>query len=145
MDKETLKILDDFNKAIKMGEDSYAVVIEKTEDTKFKKLLEKQSKNYEKFLKHINKEYKKLDKTPADTKMMQKVMGWTGIKMNMLKDSSASHISEMLIQGAIMGYIECHKLLNSNLDISEDLKNEITKFSALQLDVIKELTPYLKK
>ena len=48
MDKDNLKILNDLNKAIKMGEDSYAVVIEKSDDEKFKKVLKKQSKAYEK-------------------------------------------------------------------------------------------------
>ncbi len=145
MDKETLKILDDFNKAIKMGEDSYAVVIEKTDDKDFKKLLQKQSNQYEKFLNYIHKEYKENDEKPADTPITQKIMGWAGIQMNTMKDSSNSHISEMLIQGAIMGYIECNKLINSNLNMNEDLKEKIIKFSDLQRKVIKELTPYLKK
>ena len=145
MNKETLKILNQFNKAIKMGEDSYAIVIEKTDDKNFKKILQAQSKEYENFLNYIHIEYENIDKEPADTPITQKVMGWTSIQINTLKDSSNSHISEMLIQGAIMGYIECHKLINSNLDMDDDLKDQILKFSNLQEKVIRELTPFLRK
>lgn len=145
MDKDNLKILNDLNKAIKMGEDSYAVVIEKSDDEKFKKVLKKQSKAYEKFLENVHKEYKSIKEEPKDTPIAQKIMGWTGIQMNTLMDSSNSHISEMLIQGAIMGYIECQKLLNSNPKIDEKIKEKVVSFSDLQCTVIKELTPYLRK
>lgn len=145
MDKDNLKILNDLNKAIKMGEDSYAVVIEKSNDEKFKKLLKKQSKSYEQFLKSVYKEYKNIKEEPKDTPITQKIMGWTGIQMNTLIDSSNSHISEMLIQGAIMGYIECQKLLNSNPQMDVKLNQKIIEFSDLQCTVIKELTPYLRK
>lgn len=145
MDKETLKILDEFNKAIKMGEDSYAIVIEKTEDEEFKKLLQEQSQRYENFLNYIHKEYENMNREPADTPIGQKIMGWTGIQMNTLKDSSSSHISEMLIEGAIMGYTKCHKLINSNPNMKEDLKKQISNFSILQTDIIKELTPFVRE
>lgn len=145
MNKESLKILSDLNKAIKMGEDSYAVVIQKADDEKFKKLLKKQSKKYEEFLEDVHEKYEELDKEPKDTPPLQKVMGWTGIQMNTLMDSSNSHISEMLIEGSIMGYIECHKLLNSNPDMEENLSQKITSFCDLQVSIIKELTPYLRK
>ncbi len=145
MDKEKIEILDEFNKAIKMGEDSYALVVEKAEDKDFKKLLKKQSGRYEDFLNFVHKQYEKIDKKPADTPLTQKVMGWAGIQMNTLKDSSNSHISEMLIEGAIMGYIGCHKLLNDKPDMQADLKKEITDFSNLQLTIIEELTPFLRR
>ncbi len=144
MNKENLKILDDFYKAIKMGEDSYAIVIEKTDDKKFKNILQNQSNEYEKFLNAINNYYNKEDEKPADTPVTQKVMGWASIQINTLKDNSNSHISQMLIQGAIMGYIECHKLVNSNLYVDEDLKEQILDFANLQINVIKELTPFLR-
>lgn len=145
MDKETLQILDDFYKGIKMGEDSYAMVIEKTDDEKFKELLQKQSQKYEEFLNDLHSKYEEINSKPADTPITQKIMGWTGIQMNTLKDSSNSHISEMLIQGAVMGYIECHKLINSNPNMDEELKSKILEFSNLQYEITKELTPYLKK
>lgn len=145
MDKETIKILDEFNKAIKMGEDSYAIVIEKTEDTEFKQILQKQSEKYEEFLNYINKEYENIDRKPADTPIGQKIMGWTGIQMNTLKDNSSSHISEMLIEGSIMGYVKCHKLINSNPDMNQDLRRQIESFCNLQTDIIKELTPFVKE
>ena len=145
MDKETIEILDEFNKAIKMGEDSYGMVIEKANNDEFKKLLKDQSSRYEDFLNFVHKQYEKIDKKPADTPITQKVMGWAGIQMNTLKDSSDSHISEMLIEGAIMGYIGCHKLLNDKPDMEDDLKRRIADFSNLQLTIIEELTSFLRR
>ncbi|MDD3303986.1 MAG: hypothetical protein PHP54_03620 [Clostridia bacterium] len=145
MENNTMSVLDYFNKAIKMGEDSYALVIEKATDEEFKNLLQSQSKLYEEFLQDVNESYKTIDKKPEDTPLMQKVMGWTSIQMSTLADSSNSHISEMLIQGAIMGIIECSKLLNSYQDIDRDLYHKIEDFSKLQYKVIEELKPFLKK
>ena len=145
MNDTDLKILNDFNKAIKMGEDSYAMLIEKTDDSDFKELLQKQSKKYEDFLMENKKLYNNIDKEPKDTPVMQKMMGWTGVQMNIMKDSSNSHIAEMLIQGAIMGYIECNKLLNSNPNMQKELNDRIISFSNLQLEIIKENTKFLKK
>ena len=39
MDKNNLEVLKEFNKAIKMGEDSYSLVIEKVKDESFKKVI----------------------------------------------------------------------------------------------------------
>lgn len=145
MDKNNLEVLKEFNKAIKMGEDSYSLVIEKVKDESFKNLLYKQSNRYEQFLNNIKSDFDELNEKPTDTPLQQKIMGWTSINLNTLKDSSNSHISEILIQGAQMGIIECNKLINTYPDINYSLKSSIKNFLDLQEDVIYELTPYLKK
>lgn len=137
-------ILDEFNKAVKMGEDSYAMVIEKATDGEFKSLLQKQSQRYEDFLEKVHHEYERLGQKPADTPITEKIMGWTGIQMNTLTDSSNSHLAEMLIQGANMGVIECTKLLNSDPEMEMGLHHLIDQFITLQNDVTKELKPFMK-
>ena len=145
IEKAELKVLDDYYKAIKMGEDSYSMLIEKTTDSEFKELLQKQSNKYEEFLNTLHTEYNKIDEEPTDTPVMQKVMGWTGINLNTLADSSNSHISEILIQGAIMGVIEVNKLLNSNPNLNKDLAHSLSSFGEFQYKIIEELKQYLRK
>lgn len=144
METNKTTILDDFNKAIKMGEDSYAMVIEKATDEEFKALLQKQSHCYEAFLDRVHEKYQELEKKPLDTPITQKIMGWTGIQMNTLTDSSNAHLSEMLIQGAAMGWIECYKLLNTYPDMDKDLHYLIKEFLELQEKVAEELKIYLR-
>ncbi|MEG0872908.1 MAG: hypothetical protein RSE00_03215 [Clostridia bacterium] len=141
--EDNIQILDEFNKVIKMGEDSYAMVIEKATDLEFKNLLEEQSNAYEAFLTHLNTIYKELGITPADTKISQKFMGWTGIQMNTLTDTSNSHLSEMLIQGTTMGIISCTKILNTNPNIKSSLKSMIHSFIDLQTRIANQLQPFL--
>lgn len=70
-------------------------------------------------------------------------MGWTGIQMNTISDTSNSKLSEILIQGYDMGVIKGFKLLNQNPKASQNVKNILNGFIRLQENNINRLKKFL--
>lgn len=142
-DYENIKVLEELHKGAKMGMDSISFVSEKVKDSEFKDNLSFQYTEYSQFLDRINKLYENYGEIPEENAMGQKVMSWTGIQMNTLNDKSTSHLAELLIQGTDMGIIKGRRLLNSNPNISEDVKSLLNNFVSTQENSITQLKKFL--
>ena len=126
---DDLTILNEVHKGITMGMASLELISDKSEDPNFKNDLSYQYNEYQHSLNDVNEKFKENGEIPDDVPLNTKVMGWTGIQMNTLKDSSTSKLSEILIQGYDMGVIKGVKLLNENPDASEPVKNILNGFN----------------
>src|SRR5574344_799170 len=123
-----LTILNEINKAAKMGMDSISYVLKKVGEENMKENLVFQYSEYGKILDKVNTEFEKYGEVPDDEPATTKMMGWTGIELNTIKDKSNSHIAEMMIQGGEMGIIECQKLLNHNPTAENPTKDILNNF-----------------
>ena len=63
--------------------------------------------------------------------------------MNTMNDKSNSKLSEMLIQGTVMGIIEGRKLLNNNPNIDSNIKNTLNEFVQIQESSVTRLKEFL--
>jgi len=70
-------------------------------------------------------------------------MTWMGVQMNTMNDRSTSKISEMLIQGTVMGIIEGRKILNHNPNVETNIKNTLNEFVQMQENSVTKLKEYL--
>lgn len=52
------------------------------------------------------------DMDPADAGVMSRMGIWTGVQLNTLQDSTASHIADMVIQGNTMGITKMTREMN---------------------------------
>lgn len=138
-----ITILNEIHKGVTMGMASLEEVANKSTDKLFKDNLSYQYNLYQNTLNNVNKEFEKIGQIPDDTPMSQKVMGWTGIQFNTLKDTSNSKLSEILIQGYDMGIIKGIKLLNNSPEASQNVKNILNNFISLQENSIDELKKFL--
>ena len=138
-----LTILNEVGKAARMGLSSINFVSEKTCDENMKEELSTQYAEYGKILDKVNTEFEKYGEIPEEEPMMTKMMSWTGIQMNTMNDKSPSHISEMMIQGNMMGIIDSQKLLNNNPSMEQDTKNILNEFITLQNNNIEQMKKYL--
>ena len=138
-----LTILNELNKAAQMGMDSISYVLKEVSEENMKENLVSQYSQYGKIIDKINTQFEKYGEVPDDEPLTQKVMGWTGIKMNTISDKSNSHIAEMMIQGGSMGIIECQKLLNHNPKAEQDVKNILNDFMQMQQNDINQLKKFL--
>ena len=93
--------------------------------------------------KGVNNEFEKIGEIPDDTPLNQKVMGWTGIEFNTIKDTSNTNLSEILIQGYDMGVIKGVKLLNQSPEASQNVKDILNGFIRLQENNINRLKKFL--
>ena len=126
--KEDINALDEIHKGACMGIDALSYVLEKVEDEKFKKVLEKDYDDYKEIAKRIEKIYPKYDEgKPHETGAMTKAMTWSSVEMKTMTDTSNSKIAELLLQGMNMGIIEGRKILNKK-DLNEEVNSLVSEY-----------------
>lgn len=140
---EELEILKEINQNAKMGMDSLSTVLKKSQDTKFKDLLNTQHNEYQNIYDRTQELLVKNNLQMEDTPTMQKAMSWMGIQLNTVNDTSNSKLSELLIQGNDMGIIKGTKLLNNHSFLDSEVKNILSDFVRLQEKNIDDLKKYL--
>lgn len=138
-----LTILNEIGKATRMGLSSITFVSEKVEDETMKQDLSTQYAEYGKILDKVNTQFEKYGEIPDEEPLMDKMMSWTGVQMNTLKDSSNSHIAELMIQGNLMGVIESQKLLNHSPEMEPVIKDILNEFITVQNNHIEKMKTYL--
>ena len=138
-----LTILNEINKAAKMGMDSISYVIKKVGDENMKENLTTQYTEYGKIVDRVNTQFDHYGEVPDETPITDKMMGWTGVQLNTITDKSNSHIAEMMIQGGDMGIIECQKLLNHNPYADQEVKNILNDFMNMQRNDIEQMKKFL--
>ena len=140
---DDLTILNEVHKGVTMGMSSLEHISKKCSDTEFKDDLSYQYNTYLTTLDKVNNEFEKIGEIPDDTPLNQKVMGWTGIEFNTIKDTSNTNLSEILIQGYDMGVIKGVKLLNQSPEASQNVKDILNGFIRLKENNINRLKKFL--
>ena len=138
-----LTILNEINKSAKMGMDSISYVLKKVGEENMKENLVFQYSEYGKIIDKINTQFEKYGEVPDETPVTTKMMGYTGIELNTIKDKSNSHIAEMMIQGGEMGIVECQKLLNHNPNADVEVKNILNDFMTMQKNDMEKMKTFL--
>ena len=140
---DDLTILNEVHKGITMGMSSIEEISAKCPDGEFRDELSCQFNTYQTTLNKVNQEFEKIGEIPDDNSVMTKMMGWTGIQMNTMTDTSDSKLSEILIQGYDMGIVKGFKLLNSSPKASQNVKDVLNGFIRLQENNINRLKRFL--
>ena len=140
---DDLTILNEIHKGVTMGMASLEEVSKKSEDEEFIDELSTQYNSYQTTLDKVNEAFNEIGEIPDDVPINQKIMGWTGIQMNTMKDTSNSKLSELLIQGYDMGVIKGFKLLNESPEATQSVKDVLIGFIRFQENSINRLKKFL--
>ncbi len=140
---DDLTILNEIHKGVTMGMASLEEVSKKSEDEEFIDELSTQYNSYQTTLDKVNEAFNEIGEIPDDVPINQKIMGWTGIQMNTMKDTSNSKLSELLIQGYDMGVIKGFKLLNESPEATQSVKDVLNGFIRFQENSINRLKKFL--
>ncbi len=144
MENNNLNVLDEVNKGATMGMDAIKFVLDKVEDSEFKKTLDLEYNKYKDISRRVNDLYSNYsDKEPHETNTMNKMMTWYGVEMKTMSDKSNSNISELLMNGTNMGIIEGRRLLNQNKDLAPDVEKVLDDFVSMQEDSVEKLKTFL--
>lgn len=138
-----LAVLNEISKIAKMGMDSISYLAPKVSDKDMRKELVAIYSQYGTTQSKINQHFEKYGEIPDSTPIKDKMMSFAGVQFNTLKDRSNSHIAEIMIQGTLMGVIECQKILNCKLDIQKSTTDLIKDFNKFQRENIDKLNAYL--
>ena len=142
-DKNEVNVLDELSKGACMGRDAIHFILDKVEDEKLKKELDRQYREYKEVSEEINKIYPEYsDDEPHKTTAMNKMMTWYGIEMKTFMDSSTSKIAELLMQGTNMGIIEGRRLLNHK-DKNEEINKIVERYVEVQETAVEKLKTFL--
>ena len=138
-----INTLDELNKGCCMGIDALGFIIDKIDEDKFKKLLEKQLNEYHEFSDRINELYSDYtDNSIHETNFMEKAITWYGINKDMVMDKSVSKVADLLINGTNMGIIEGQKLLN-NKTMDKKVHKICKEYVKMQQAYINKLKEFL--
>ncbi len=141
--KENINALDEIHKGCCMGEDAISFVLDKVQDKKFKKELEKEFNDYKTIGDEIEDVYPKYnDGEPHKTGVINKTMTWSGIEIKTMNDTSNSKIAELLLQGVNMGIIEGRRILNKK-KINKEVEDIVSKYVSMQEQSMEDLKGYL--
>ena len=139
----TKKFLMQLYKNTKMGADSIIDIMPKVANEELKTELTSELEHYEGFSKEIKTMLFDLGIEAQEENAMTKMMTKVGISMNTMLDASASHIADIMIQGATMGVTDTTKLVREyeNTSCSEDalaLAKKIIHYEESTLEKLKE-------
>ncbi len=140
---ENLKVLKELHTGAQMGITAISFVSEKVQDDTFRKELSTQYNQYEDILNKVTDLYNTYGEVPSTSHVKNDIMTWMGVQMNTVNDKSNSKLSEMLIQGTVMGIIEGRKILNHNPNVDKNIKNTLDEFVALQENSVTRLKEFL--
>ena len=141
--KEDINALDEIHKGCSMGKDAIDFVLDKVEDDKFKKEIEKEYNDYDRISNRIDEIYPNYnDGKPRETGAITKAMTWTGVEMKTILDRSNSKIAELLLQGVNMGIIEGRKILN-NKELNKEVSDIVSDYVTMQEESVEVLKKYL--
>ena len=138
-----LAVLNEVSKIAKMGMDSISYLAPKVSDKEMRKVLVAMYSQYGNTQSQVNQHFEKYGEIPDSTPLKDKMMSFAGIQFNTLRDRSNSHIAEIMIQGTLMGIIECQKILNCKLDVQKSTTELIKDFNKFQRDNIDKLNAFL--
>ncbi len=138
-----LAVLNEVSKIAKMGMDSISYLAPKVSDKEMRKVLVAMYSQYGNTQSQINQHFEKYGEIPDSTPFRDKMMSFAGVQFNTLKDRSNSHIAEIMIQGTLMGVIECQKILNCGLDVQKSTTELIKDFNKFQRSNIDKLNAFL--
>ncbi len=138
-----LAVLNEVSKTAQMGMSTISFLANRINNYAMKKELVAIYSQYSNILLQVNQHFEKYGEVPEDTPARTKLMSFYGIKANLAKDKSNSHIAEMMIEGTMMGIIKCQKILNCNLDVDKSTIELIKKFNEFQRENINKLNAFL--
>ena len=142
-ENENKKVLDEISKGAQMGTNAISYVSKKVYDDNLMKELRHQDNQYTNIINRVNKIYENINEEPKGSNKKDEMMTWMGVQLNTLNDTSNSKISEILIQGTLMGIIEGRKLLNHNTNIDTNIRNILNDFVTMQEESVENLKNFL--
>ena len=141
----TKKFLMQLYKNTKMGADSIIDIMPKVANEELKTELTSELERYEGFSKEIKAMLFDLGIEAQEENAMTKMMTKVGISINTMIDASASHIADIMIQGATMGVTDTTKLVREyeNTSCSENALSLAKKIIHYEESTIEKLKEFL--
>ena len=135
-EKQTAELLQAVYKNVKMAEESLLNLMPKEDDEQLKSDMTVQLSVYEAFASRAAKHLAEEGIEPKEEGMLTKMSAKMGTMMNTMRDSTTSHLAEMIVEGSTMGV---------NDMIKQVRRGEESGVSESALRLAKDVLDYEKK
>lgn len=118
-------------------------VLDRVKDQQLSNDLHKQLRDYQEIADKSKRQMRMSGTKVKDISIYNKAMMKGNVKMNMLRDSSDSHIASMVLKGSTMGITQMTKLLHSKKDADGTSTKIAEEFVKKEQDNIEVMKNYL--
>ena len=138
-----VKAINDVYKNAHIALQSIQDLLPEVEDNELKKELEEQYDGYDKIISEISTYMAENNIEPKDVNVFKKAMLWSSIKMKTLFNNSKNQVSEMMINGTVMGINELTAMKNESKNLKPEIEELLTKLLKLEEEYEQRLKKYL--
>ena len=110
----TATLLDAVYKNVKMASDALITLMPKVKDDMLKGDMTRQISEYERFASRAAALLEQEGGKPEEENLLTRVSAKMGMNMNTMRDSTSTHIAEMLIEGTTMGINDMLKQIRTH-------------------------------
>lgn len=144
--RATEEILQGIYKNIKMAEDAILDLMPRVKDEALKSDLTVQLATYEAFASRTAKLLEREGAKPVAEGALTRLSAKWGTMMNAMKDSSSTHLAEMVVEGATMGVNDLLSLLRDGRakSVDEDVLRLAQDLCACEERTVNEMRAYLR-
>ena len=144
--KHEAAVLDAIFKNVKMASDSILNLMPKVQSQQLKSDLTVQLSTYEAFASRAAKQLGKEGIKPQEENWMTRMGAKWGTMMNTMKDSTTSHLVEMVIEGTTMGVNDMMEQLRvcKHAEVSDSVRHLAQDVLDYEEKVLRDMKEYLK-
>lgn len=144
--RATEEILQGIYKNIKMAEDAILDLMPRVKNEALKSDLTVQLATYEAFASRTAKLLEREGAKPVAEGALTRLSAKWGTMMNAMKDSSSTHLAEMVVEGATMGVNDLLSLLRDGRakSVDEDVLRLAQDLCAYEERTVNEMRAYLR-
>ena len=144
--KHEAAVLDAIFKNVKMASDSILNLMPKVQSQQLKSDLTVQLSTYEAFASRAAKQLGKEGIKPQEENWMTRMGAKWGTMMNTMKDSTTSHLVEMVIEGTTMGVNDMMEQMRicKRAEVSDSIRHLAQDVLDYEEKVLRDMKEYLK-
>ncbi len=144
--KQTAMLLQAIYKNVKMASDSILTIMPKVKDPRMKNDLTVKLSVYEAYASRAAKLLADEGVKPEEEGAITKLAAKWGSMMNTMRDSTTSHLAEMMVEGATMGVNDMLKQIREceNTHVSESALRLARDVCAFEEKTVEEMKNYLR-
>lgn len=144
--KKTAEVLQSIYKNVKMASDSIMNVMPRVKDKNLKSDLTVELSAFDAFASRTAKLLAEEGVKPEEEGFVSKTMAKWGTMMDTMRDSTSTHIAEMMVEGATMGVNDMLRILREaeNSNASEKALRLARDVCEFEEKVVEDMRAYLR-
>ena len=140
---DTIKLLRECDAGTKMAVTSIDEILEKVEDEKLKKLLQKSKSHHKDLEADLHEKLNRYGAEEKEPNLMAKGMSWMKTNMKLGMDESDETIADLLTDGCDMGIKSLYKYRNQYKAAEKEVKDICEKLILIEEELERDLRQYL--